>query len=102
MIHRPGLEPVYANLVRISHSPSELVLDFARILPGEIKAPVLSKVLLSPISAKLFLHALTENIAKYESTFGEIKIPQKTTLADQLFRAPIPPDSKPGNEPSEE
>ncbi len=88
-IHLPvDLEPVYANLVRIAHTPSEVMLDFARLLPGDPGAKIVSRVLLSPLSAKLLIKALTENLGKYEAQFGEIEIPQKQTLADFLFRPP--------------
>lgn len=86
------LDPIYANLVRITHSPSELVLDFARMLPGSTPAEVLSRILLSPLSAKLFYRALGENLAKYESHFGEIKVPGKSSLAEHLFKPPKPDD----------
>jgi hypothetical protein len=89
----PGLEPVYANIVRIAHTPAEIMLDFARLLPGELSAPVVSRVLMSPLSAKLFLNALAENLAKYEAAFGEITIPKKQSLADFLFKPPAPPDA---------
>ncbi len=95
-IRLPGdLEPVYANLVRIAHSPSEVTLDFARLLPGDPHAKVVARVLMSPLSAKLMLRALTENLAKYESTFGEIAIPKKQSLADFLFRPPEKDDEEP-------
>ncbi len=32
----PDLKTEYANVVRIAHSPSELVFDFAHLLPGVI------------------------------------------------------------------
>jgi hypothetical protein len=92
-----GLEPVYANLVRIAHSPADIVLDFAHLLPGETKARVGSRILMSPLSAKLLLRALTENLARYESTFGEIRMPT-SSLADQLFKPFQPPD---GHSPEE-
>ena len=82
------LEPTYANLVRISHTPSEVMMDYARLLPGDPGAKIVSRVLVSPVSAKLLVRALTENLAKYEAQFGEIKIPQKQSLADFLFRPP--------------
>jgi hypothetical protein len=88
----PGLEPVYANLVRIAHSPSEVVFDFGRLLPGEADAHIKTRVMMSPLSAKLLLRALTENLAKYETTFGEVKVPQGKTLADDLFRSLQAPD----------
>jgi hypothetical protein len=88
----PELEPVYSNIVRIAHTPSELMFDFARILPGDPSAPVVSRVLLSPMSAKLLLNALAENLNKYETMYGEINIPQKQSLAESLFKPPPPDD----------
>ncbi len=55
----PGMEAIYANLVRIAHSPAELVMDFARILPGDTHPQVCARILMSPIGAKLFLNALS-------------------------------------------
>jgi hypothetical protein len=80
------LELVYANLARIAHSPSDIVIDFAHLLPGEPRAKIRSRVVMSPLSAKLLVRALTENIARYETAFGEINIPTNSTLADNLFR----------------
>jgi hypothetical protein len=86
-----GLELVYANLARISHSPADLVIDFAHLLPGESQAKVTSRVLMTPLSAKLLLRALSENIARYEAAFGEITVPGNSSLAESLFR-PHPPE----------
>lgn len=80
------LELVYANLARIAHSPADIVIDFAHLLPGEPRAKIRSRVVMTPLSAKLLVRALTENIARYEAAFGEINIPSNTTLADNLFR----------------
>jgi hypothetical protein len=88
----PDLRVEYVNLVRIAHSPSELVFDFAHLLPGGNPARVSSRIVMSPLGAKLFYRALTENLAKYEASFGEIPIPGDVTLADHLFRPPGPPD----------
>lgn len=86
----PDLAPVYANMARIAHAPAEFVLDFARILPGDPKAVVGTRVIMSPVAAKLLLHALTENIGLYERSFGAIHTPSGSSLADHLFR-PHPP-----------
>ncbi len=88
-----GMEPVYANVVRIAHTPSEMVFDFGQLLPGDPRAPIKSRVMMSPLSAKLLQRALSENLGKYESTFGEIKIPKGKSLADNLFRSAPPPES---------
>ncbi len=81
-----GLETVYANLARISHSPADIVIDFAHLLPADTTAIVTARVLMSPLSAKLLLRALTENLARYEAAFGEIHVPGNTSLAEHLFR----------------
>lgn len=39
----------------------------------------------SAIYAKSFLRALQENIDKHEDKHGEIKVPQRQSLAEQLF-----------------
>jgi hypothetical protein len=88
----PNLEIVYGNLARISHSPADIVIDIAHALPGENKAVVRTRVVMSPLSAKLFHRALGENIARYEAVFGEIIVPVNNTLADQLFRPPKSPE----------
>ena len=82
---------VYANLVRIAHSPSDLIFDFAHLMPGTSPALVQARVVMSPLGAKLFQRALAENLARFETAFGEIKIPGESTLADSLFRPPHPP-----------
>jgi len=67
-------EGIYSNLAIITHSPAEFVIDFTRVLPGVPKAKVHARVIMTPQHAKLFLGALKENIEKYESKFGEVKI----------------------------
>jgi hypothetical protein len=88
----PGLEIIYANLARISHSPADIVLDFAHALPGEAKADIKARLLMSPLSAKLFYRALGENLARYEAAFGEINVPVNSSLAEHLFRPHQPPE----------
>lgn len=91
----PELEVVYANLARIAHSPADIVIDFAHLLPGEPKAKICSRVVMTPLSAKLLVRALNENIARYEAAFGEITLPANPTLADNLFRPFQPPPDPP-------
>ena len=64
----------YSNLAIISHSSSEFVIDFVRIVPGVPKAKVKSRIILTPEHAKRLLHALGDNITKYESQNGTIKL----------------------------
>ena len=88
-----GMEPAYANLARISHSPADIVIDFAHMLPGESSANIRSRVVMTPLSAKLLLHALTENLSRYEAAFGEIPMPSNNSLAESLFKPPHTPES---------
>jgi hypothetical protein len=99
------LLPLYANLARIAHAPAEFVLDFARLLPGDGKATVTARVVMSPVALKLFHQALQENLARYESNFGTINIPVGgPSLADTLFKPlhpPEPPKDPPQDPPQE-
>jgi len=67
----------YANFAIITHSSSDFVLDFARVLPGLPKSQVKSRVIMAPEHAKRLLGALQENIMRYEREFGQIKIPNQ-------------------------
>jgi len=94
------LQAVYANLARIAHAPAEFVLDFARILPGDGKASVMARVIMTPVGVKLFVQALSENLSRLEATFGPINPPSGgTQLADSLFRPFHPPPGEPPKEP---
>ena len=64
----------YANLAVITHSSSEFVLDFIRVMPGMPKADVKSRIILTPEHAKRLLAALNDNIRKYENAYGAIRV----------------------------
>jgi hypothetical protein len=82
------LQAVYANVAFISHTPAEIIIDFAQVLPRMPKGHVVARVIMSPMHAKMLQNALSHNISNYERQFGEIRVPQQTSLADQLFRFP--------------
>jgi len=66
-------EGIYANVTLITHSPSEFVLDFARLLPGAPKTRVQSRVIMAPRNVKKLLRALSDNIRRYEEQWGVIQ-----------------------------
>lgn len=66
-------EGIYSNLAIINHSISEFVVDFVSIIPGVPKSKVKSRIILTPQHAKRLLKALNDNVARFESTHGEIK-----------------------------
>ncbi len=77
---------IYSNLVIISHSMAEFVLDFTRVLPGLPRARVHARILMTPQHAKLFWMALGENIRKYEQQYGEIRVEPQLSPAAGSFR----------------
>ena len=73
-------EGVYSNLAIISHSHSEFIVDFIRLVPNIPKAKVKSRIVLTPQHAKRLLAALKDNIQKFEATHGTIKVDSSTPL----------------------
>ncbi len=68
-------EGTYANLALITHSPSEFIIDFARMMPGLPKARVQARMIMTPQNAKALYRTLEMNIRRYEEVHGEIKLP---------------------------
>jgi len=64
---------IYANLAVITHSTSEFIVDFIKIMPGLPKAKVKSRIIVTPQHAKRLLRSLNENIKKFEKQHGEIQ-----------------------------
>jgi uncharacterized protein DUF3467 len=67
-------EGIYSNLVFIAHSPSEVILDFARTMPGLQKPRVFARIIMTPPHAKSLLGALEQNLGNYEKQFGTITV----------------------------
>ncbi|MGC9357546.1 MAG: DUF3467 domain-containing protein [Anaerolineae bacterium] len=90
-----NLEPTYANFALITHSPSEIIMDFAQAMPNHPKIRVRSRLVMTPLNAKLFLRALQDNLAKYEATHGEIHLPGRgDDLARAFFGGVRPPGTE--------
>ncbi|MGV6845212.1 MAG: DUF3467 domain-containing protein [Lutibacter sp.] len=66
-------EGTYSNLAIINHSISEFIVDFVSVMPGQPKAQVKSRIILTPQHAKRLVKALAENVSKFEEAHGEIK-----------------------------
>ncbi len=75
-------EGIYSNLVMIAHSAEEFILDFIRVMPGVPKARVKSRIIVTPQHAKRLLHALADNIHRYEVAHGEIE--ERTPPGQQI------------------
>ena len=81
-------EGLYSNLAIISHSNSEFVMDFIRIVPNVPKAKVKSRIILTPQHAKRLLKALGENVRKFENQNGIINEPDTPSFPPMSFNTP--------------
>jgi len=82
-------EGIYANLAIISHSHSEFVVDFIRMMPNVPKAKVKARIVLTPQHAKRLMKALADNIKKFEGQFGAIdESDQNVSFPPMNFNTP--------------
>lgn len=81
-------EGIYSNLAIITHSNTEFVVDFVRVMPGVPKARVKSRIVLTPEHAKRFMRALEDNIEKFEAVNGRIKIVDESKAFPMNFGGP--------------
>lgn len=68
-------EGIYSNLAFITHSPSEFIIDFARLMPGLPKSRVFARIVMTPQNAKALHRTLGNNLERFENTHGEIRLP---------------------------
>ncbi|MEQ9308719.1 MAG: DUF3467 domain-containing protein [Balneolaceae bacterium] len=78
----------YSNLVMITHSPSEFILDFIAVMPGVPKAKVAKRMILTPDHAKRLATALNDNVKRFEDEHGSINTREKVDIP--MYRGPQP------------
>lgn len=66
------LKGAYANMVQVSHTAEEFVLDFMNLFPPA--GIVSARVIMSPSHVKRLTKALEDNIKNYEADFGTISL----------------------------
>ena len=81
-------EGIFSNLAIITHSNTEFVIDYIRVMPGVPKAKVKSRIILTPEHAKRVALALLDNIEKYEAINGRIKIQEDAPDIPMQFGGP--------------
>jgi hypothetical protein len=81
-------EGIFSNLAIITHSNTEFVVDFIRVMPGLPKAKVKSRIILTPEHAKRVAMALLDNIEKYEAINGRIKMQEEGVGIPMQFGGP--------------
>lgn len=81
-------EGVYSNLAIITHSNSEFVVDFIKVMPGTPKAKVKTRIILTPQHAKRLMKALGDNVGKFEAAHGTIKETEAVNIVPMNFGGP--------------
>jgi hypothetical protein len=90
-------EGLYSNLMFITHSPSEFVLDFARALPGTRKGKVYARVVMTPQHAKALSELLKKNLNSFEEQHGPVKLPGRDADDARIGFAPAAPAPPPAD-----
>src|SRR5690348_8114627 len=69
----------YANMMQVSHTKEEFILDFMSLVPpfGQL----VSRIIMSPAHAKRVMQALEQNIKNYESQFGQVETTEQPKSA---------------------
>lgn len=81
-------EGIFSNLAIITHSNTEFVLDFIRVMPGIPKAKVKSRIILTPEHAKRLVNAMVDNLEKFEAANGRIKTQEEPSGFPMNFGGP--------------
>ena len=79
----------YSNLVMITHSASEFILDFITVMPGVPKAKVVKRMVLTPDHAKRLSNAMADNVKKFEAEHGDISGKEQFDVPFN-YRGPTP------------
>lgn len=79
-----GVSGSYANFVRVTGSPEEVVLDFC-LVPNpaertEDKIEIQNRVVLSYYGAKRLLAALHQTVGRHEQRFGNVELDVRKRL----------------------
>jgi hypothetical protein len=72
----------YANLLRVTHTRDEFVLDFIHVIPPQ--GIVTARVVTSPAHLKRTVRALAANLARYEKNFGVLPEPTEPDFDDNV------------------
>ena len=64
----------YINMALVNHTETEFTLDFIYVQPQQPKAKVRSRIITNPKHMKRLLHAIQDNVTKYEAKFGTIAL----------------------------
>lgn len=81
-INDEELKGRYANLVRITHTREEFILDFINMVPPQ--GAVTARVITSPGHLKRLIRALGGNLKLYEDRFGQVQEAAEPEVSGQV------------------
>jgi hypothetical protein len=67
-------EGTYVNFLSVLHNQAEFIMDFGRIVPGKPEVRIQSRLIANPIALKQIVRTLTENLERYERSFGPVPV----------------------------
>jgi hypothetical protein len=81
---------VYSNLMVVSHTKEEFVLDFMMVAhsAGSVAGSVTSRVVISPGHMKRMISALQQNVTRYEEKFGKLTAAEEPPKPTMGFHPP--------------
>lgn len=79
------IKGVYSNVMNVQHTKEEFCLDFMNIFAplGALTA----RIIVSPGHLKRMVKTLTDNLKRYEESFGEIKKAEEPEKSEIGFMA---------------
>jgi hypothetical protein len=72
----------YSNLLRITHTREEFILDFINLVPPQ--GVVTARIVTSPGHLKRIIRALAGNLERYEQTYGSIPEAEEPAGGDSV------------------
>jgi len=72
----------YSNLLRITHTREEFILDFINLVPPQ--GVVTARIVTSPGHLKRIIRALGANLERYEQTYGSIPEAEEPAGGDSV------------------
>jgi len=79
-------EGTYVNFLSVLHNQAEFVMDFGRIVPGKPEVKIMSRLLTNPIALKQIVQTLSENLDRYERTFGPVPAQSLTPMPNGVVQ----------------
>jgi len=72
----------YSNLLRITHTREEFILDFINLAPPQ--GIVIARIVTSPGHFKRIIRALGANLERYEASYGTIQEAPEPSGEDEV------------------